>query len=394
MLVDAPNGTKGIGVGLWNDGDDEYVTRLDLNFSLTKEDYGVVVGLRNDWMGGPDGTAYPAFSTTTGAPTGDVAVATSSTFGLYNAYAWADFARDLVNVKLGIIDDGVWKTEGDEEFGVATGTGLRVEVKPIPGLNAGFFLTVPDADDYYGANTEDQQHNGFPYTHKWQYFLPETGIGGSYESDLFNVALGVKFDSNADGFAYENPVDGTGNGFNPNLEAIAQGEDASFTGGQRAYFGFSVKAVENLKAVFEGQFFNLGAYNDVGYTWLDEVIEYAVASNIKAGLVATQYFYAKPVAEDATTGSNAGDKAGVYLKFKPYGEFAINDAVAVGLELPFAFWKKVIKYQIGVEPYVTYRLADTASVGLKYKFSVSEADRDDIGPDYNQKVQLNFNYSF
>lgn len=386
LLIDAPNGTKGQTVGLYNDGDDGYVTRLDLNFSLTKEDYGVVVGLRNDWLGGPDGKEHTVFDTS-GNPTG-TAYAQDSTFGIYNAYVWADFAKDLVKLTFGVIDDGVWKTEGDEGFGVATGNGLRVEVKPITGLNAGIFLTVPDAGEDYG-----------PYEYPFKYFLPETAIGAGYEADLFNVALGVKFDSNGDEFAGDNPTDGTGNGFDtagtPPGSVQSDIDEASRNGGQRAYLGFSVKAIENLKLVFEGQLYNLGAYSDVGFGWLDEVVEYATGK-ITAGLVATQYFYSSPLAEWAANdvGGNADEKASFYLKFKPYGEYAVNDAVAVGVGIPFAFWKNAIKYDISVEPYVTYKLADTASIGLVYKWNVAEKDNDDANPDYNQKVQINFNYSF
>jgi hypothetical protein len=68
----------------------------------------------------------------------------------------------------------------------------------------------------------------------------------------------------------------------------------------------------------------------------------------------------------------------------------------VGLGIPFAFQKNVVKYAIGVEPSVTYKLAGTASVGVIYKFAVSETDIDgaETGADYNQKIQLNFNYSW
>jgi hypothetical protein len=394
ILFDAPNGTKGQEVGLHNDGDDEYVTRIDLNFSLTKEDYGVVVGLRNDWLTGPSGMI--AVEPVSGTEVSGY----SSSFSLYNAYAWADFARDLVNVKIGIIDDGVWKTEGDEGFGVATGNGLRVEVKPVPGLNAGVFLTVPDAGDGYYTQSGDGGGNvvsGYPYVHSFKYFLPETAIGASYEADLFNAAFGVKFDSNADGFAYDNPVDGTGPTSKLNLEGNTItgvnpiNREKSATGGQRAYIGFSVKAIENLKIVFEGQFYNLGAFNSVGYAWFDEIIEYS-AGKITGGLVATQFAYSKPIATAVGLG---GETAGaVYLKFKPYGEFAVNDAVAVGVGIPVAFWKNVIKYDISVEPYVTYKLADTASIGVTYKFNVAEADKDNANADFNQKVQVNFNYSW
>jgi hypothetical protein len=388
ILFDAPNGTKGQTIGLFNDGDDGYTTRIDLNFSLTKEDYGVVVGLRNDWLNGPTGSNANAVS-------GSTTFLNYSEFSVYNAYVWADFANDLVNVKLGKIDDGVWKTEGDEEFGVATGDGLRVEVKPIPGLNAGIFLTVPAGGDAIvnGQTIAADKYYKYPF----KYFLPETALGASYKADLFNVAFGVKFDSNGDGYAYDNPVDGSEfvsvdpDNNSGSLEFIGGDRDKSLTGGQRAYFGASIKAVENLKAVIEAQFYNLGAFNSVGYTWFDEVIEYAVASNITAGLVATQFFYATPL---ANTVGEGGDKAGIFLKFKPYGEYGVNDAVAVGVGVPFAFQKNVKKYSIGVEPYVTYKLADTASIGFVYKWNVSEVDADDSDPDFNQKVQINFNYSF
>ncbi|MDR1374864.1 MAG: hypothetical protein LBJ24_07820 [Treponema sp.] len=427
------NDAEAASIGFYNDEDDGYVTRLDLDFALTKANYGVKIGLRNDWLGGPDGTMRPVLDAA-GTPTGTFIMVTSTGLGIYNAYTWADFYRDIINIKFGLIDDVAWATEGDEEFQVSKGVGLRVEIKPIQGLNAGVFLPLPDfINDAYAKD----EFGGIPSA-KLKHVFPEAAFGGSYEHDLFNMAAGFKLDGGGDGLVsgvkpligrgnwdnvYYNTsysgsppfpytLDGRGpqgtsgkvpfseigdpdssNGRNLFHQKVANGS-VSASAAIQAYLGFSIKAVEHLKAVVEAQAYNLGDFNKAGFVWIDEVGEYEIFSNMRAGAILTQWFYGKRIA--AIDDGQDVKMVYPYIGFKPYFEYDLNELLTVGGEIGFSFQPKWVDYEFSLKPKLSYKLGDTAVIGAYYMFDMFKYARQGPEGKYNliNTFQINFNWTF
>jgi hypothetical protein len=415
-------------IGFYNDEDDGYVTRLDLNFELTKADYGVKIGLRNDWLGGPTGETLTVLDNS-GNPAG-YAVISSSSLGIYNAYVWTDFYKDIFNVKFGIIDDAVWATEGDEEFQVSKGAGLRLEVKPIQGFNAGVFLAFPD---FIGDAYARDEFGGIPSA-KLKHIFPEAAFGGKYEHELFNIAAGFKLDGGGDGLVSGvKPLMGRGNWDNKYYDITAidsfsytldgrgpQGTSAevplnwvgslegknlfqqkvsngsvSASAGIQAYLGFSVKAVERLKAVVEAQAYNLGDYNKAGFIWIDEVGEYEIFSNMRAGAVLTQWFYGNRIA--AIDDDQEVERVYPYIGFKPYFEYDLTKLLTIGGEIGFSFQPKWVDYEFSLKPKLSYKLGDGAVISAYYMFDMFKYAGEDLEEGaYNliNTFQINFNWTF
>jgi hypothetical protein len=420
-------------VGLNND-DDDYPTRWELTGDFTTENYGAKFGLRND----------------------NFTVLDNIT--IYNAYVWADFLNDIINAKFGKIDDSVWATAGTEGFHNSTGGGLRVEVKPLTGLNAGFLVTLPTPD---GANAVSG-----PFYTNFEYLLPETSVGASYENSLFSAAAGVKFDSAGDGFKLDGAyVDGKTvqiqkydavNGYNRGTYNLPQvlaakvsdtstlvrsgsegyavyddatgqivwvsgtndvyGPEHNYVGrsnGALGYVGFGFKAIEALTANVEAQLYNFSAFQKAGYVYIDEVFAYQITPKFKAGIDLTQVLFGSKflvtsyAEEDWREGVGGPGilKLNPYIKFKPHASFQITDALSAGLEIGFALQKDVTAFEINVRPKVGFKLGDNAEIGAYYDWDIAKADWD-IAPepvDYEwrydlwtttNKVQLNLNWTF
>ncbi|MDR2184168.1 MAG: hypothetical protein LBO80_00655 [Treponema sp.] len=415
-------------IGFYNDEDDGYVTRFDLNFELTKAGYGVKIGLRNDWFGGPAGTTMTVLDGS-GNPTTMYVTLSNSGLGIYNAYAWANFYKDTINVKFGLIDDAAWAAEGDEEFQVSKGAGLRVEIKPTQGLNTGVFFALPDfINDPYARD----EFGGLPGA-KLKHVLPEAAFGGKYEHDLFNVAAGFKLDGGGDGlvsgvkplmgrgnwdntyyevnetdsYSYtldgrgpqgtsaETPSSGSGSLERKNLfQQKVRNGSVSASAGIQAYLGFSVKAVERLKAVVEAQAYNLGDFNRAGFVWINEVGEYEIFPNMRAGAVLTQWFYGPRIA--AIDDAHDVKMVYPYIGFKPYFEYDINEFLTAGGEIGFSFQPKWVDCEFSLKPKLSYKLGDSAVIGAYYMFDMFKYSKK--GPDgmYNliNTFQINFNWTF
>ncbi|MDR2019182.1 MAG: hypothetical protein LBQ14_00265 [Treponema sp.] len=416
-------------VGFYNDEDDGYITRLDLNFELAKADYGVKIGLRNDWFGGPDGDVLYAVSRNSDMygnvsfSGGGAGVTNFTALKIYNAYVWADFFRDMLNVKFGIIDDAAWATEGDEEFQVSNGAGLRIEVKPIPELNTGVFLALPDfINDAYARS----EFGGLASA-KLKHVLPEAAFGGRYEHDLFNIAAGFKLDGGGDGLVsgvkpligrgnwnntyyhttdftwYPYTLDGRGPQDTNNMvspkgrylfhEKVENGS-VSASAGIQAYLGFSIKTVERLKAVVEAQAYNLGDFNKAGFVWIDETGEYEIFSNMRAGMVLTQWIYGSRIA--AIDDSQDAEMVYPYAGFRPYFEYDLTELLTVGGEIGFSFQPKWVDFEFSIKPKLSYKVGDTAVIGVYYMFDMFKYAHEGENGKYNlfNIFQINFNWAF
>lgn len=354
-----------------DDADKE--TRFDLNGAFTKDNYGVVFRLRtNSVISGVEPIVH-------------------------QAYVWGDFLNEIINVKVGKIEDAAWNTDGDEDFYYSTGAGLRLEVKPIEGLNVGLFLNGPNGDSIETAISNDPKNavDGFIFAKE---FLLETSFGAKYENDAFYVAGGLRIDGKAD--ALDKDEDGFYDYFTRDAPEIdpttpnptnLEGEDSNK--GLGAYIGFGISAVPKLTAIVEARFNNLGDYNKYGWIWVNETLGYAITEQLEAGLVMHQRLFGDEAVEDYVDSANKPKAASPYLTFKPYVSYGLTDKWTVGLDVPVGIWPDIVDYDFGVKPNVSYKLGDNASINAFYLFDLEQKkDADDSL--MTNTVQIDFIWTF
>jgi hypothetical protein len=345
-------------VGIWNDND-SVGSRFRIQGTYDADTYGAKVGV---------GTDLASRSITVGGT--DYQTSDAFTIYVYNAYGWYNFLDGIINVKAGLIDDGVWTTGGPEDWGLATGLGARLEVSPIEGLNFGLFVT--------NSSGTTQNIGGD--------FIKETAIGASYTSDLFDVALAFKLDGEGDNEALDSDGDGKvdwivdgdrkpGNAADPAYSSAADADIA-----QEAIFGFAYKGLPALTAKAEVRASALGKFSDYGTVWANEDVGYRVLEPLNVGVVFTQYFYAD---------SDAGK---LFLQFKPYAEYQVNEPISVGLEVPVYFQDKYTELGLGGKPWVKYAFSDDAYIKAFYNLDYRKPDSGDAKT--NHTVQLDFVVSF
>jgi hypothetical protein len=340
--------------GLWNDNDG-VGSRARIQGTYDADTYGAKVGIGTDFD-------------------------PSATVSVYNAYAWYNFLNNVINAKAGLIDDGVWTTGGPEDWGLATGAGVRVEVTPIEGLNVGLFLTNSgDISPFVGSGGGDIAGD----------FLKETAFGASYTSDLFDVSLTFKLDSEADDETVDNDGDNVadwvvhedrkpGNAAKPNYAGLTSPIDTDIA--HEAILGFAFKGLPALTAKAEVRASALGAFSDVGTIWANEDVAYRVLEPLNVGAVITEYYYVNT------------DAAKLFLQVKPYVEYQVNEPISVGLEVPVYFQDKYTKLGLGGKPWVKYAFSDDAYIKAFYNLDYRKPDGADAVT--NHTVQLDFVVSF
>lgn len=316
---------------VWADNDDGvYGVRAKLQAAITGDNWGFKVGYKVE--------------------TSDAIYRSAAQ--LYNGYGWLDLLNKMINVKAGLIDDDVWTTKGDEDWGIATGLGVRLEVAPIEGLNVGFFLTWPD--DTAGVNASATGSAAIGQ------FFQETAIGFSYTADAFYVSGGVKLDSDGD-----------------TAGAAATDVDEDM----RAIFGFGYTGLPALTAKIEANLEHLGN-GDERDVWLNETIAYQVMDPLLVGAVLTEKLN--------NTAGNADD---LYLKIKPYVEYKLNDTMTVGAAIPVELQDGL--NEIGVNPWFKYAASDTASFKIGYTAHIIPEDTDKLRESaLNHDIQATFVWSF
>jgi hypothetical protein len=335
---DAHNG-EDITAEFYSD-DAEVPLRLDLNGAYTNNNYGIVFRLRAD----PAGFATPAGGVAGGL--WEVA---------HQAYGWITFVDEIIKVSAGKIDDGTWKTGGLENYGV-NGTGIRIEIAPITGLNLGIMLRAPT----------DVTNTTF------KNFLSETAFGAKYESDLFWVAGALLLDSTADGLeglGDDLGVKGAGNPLG-NLPAGAVDSDHGLV----FQAGAGVKPIPGLEVSIEGKAYNASKFADYGYFVLDEKVGYKLLSDkLEVGLKSYQYFFGKDWSKGINfsgPGYNADPDASLkpYIELTPYVSYDVLDTLNVGVSATIGFLKDTIDYYFGLKPSLTYKVAEKAKIVAFYNF--------------------------
>jgi hypothetical protein len=370
-------------VQMEHSGDDE--NRLDIGGIYTAEDFGVKFNFRftdsfesanrpQDMSEAIPGVSVPKYS---------------GKFALTNAYVWADFLRDIINVKAGQIDDGVWTSMGDKDWNLSNGTGIRAEVKPIEGLNVGMAFVVgtdPIAleDISNEDDAEDEADPDFLTGDAVDPFKGNFFLGGSYSADKFAVSLAMAMFGKADDDLYRVDVDG-----DDELDNIVSHD---FT----AIFGINIKAVENLIAIIEGRL-SFAEEDDFGAAWFTQKVEYAINDKLSAGIIAHEKFLGADLSE-----AFVGEEGFATLMLKLYGKYAINEVLAGHLDIEFntiSWQDKETEYDtdtsISFKPKLTYQVGPGAEIAVFDKFVIPMLGSDiEDDPKITNQFQIDFTYTF
>jgi hypothetical protein len=312
----------------------------------------------------------------------------------------------------------VWKTEGygsPFRFTDEKHISLRMEFKPIAGLNVGFqwFGLPPFAGD------EVQQRDvEWP---KIEDAVKEIGIAGEYKTDLFNVVGGIRFDGNADPMdryearTYLPAYYGEGGNslrlwnydmtdYLPPSLGLPAGAKAyahlgpyykhlaevttpdsegklRFEDGTWAFFGFNFKGVKNLTAIVHGGLYNITAFDKFGYGNIAETVGYSI-DKLGFGVNMVQQFYGsdvfgdKAVSMEVTLGGTTLMEQGYdivnapYLQFIPYVSYNVLPMGVMGVRLEgnIGICKDVLDIEWGFKPSVSLRLG-SIMVDVFYQFN-------------------------
>jgi hypothetical protein len=326
--------------------------RADLYTAFTKGNGGVKFALRAD----------------------DVVNRISGGGGLYSvpyAFGWLDLLNKKLRITGGKIEDNVWGTMGLVNANI-TAAGVRLEAKPVDGLNVGVFFVVPGGD-------------GVPplvkYASPKQTFM-ETIIGARYYSKTFWASALLQLDSDFDGLSPVN--DPTGGTFENDKE-------------MRALFGVGLTFIPNLTILAEADIWGLGAVSDQGRVDLRQTFSYNITNKLSIALRAQELLW------------TFSDDLKPWLEFKPLLTYKINDIITtvmeggVGLgnygetDLNPAELGSVPRgneklYNVYVKPTGLFTLDGGLAVKTWYKFTVSEKKDEDLATAH--QVALEFVWSF
>jgi hypothetical protein len=254
---------------------------------------------------------------------------------------------------------------------------LRLEYKPIQGLNVGFqWDFLPMGQSLNPVAPPNMLES-----------LKEIAIAGEYKSDLFNIVGGVRFDG-ADGmnkfdfYGYLNDYYGEWgyignpvqnqltNTYFPKLtlaphfkhfeEAYgtvdpdstsfsAANADKPLDGSIRVIGGFNFKGVENLTAMIQASFWNLGVWDKFGAGSIDETFKYQFTPKFNAGIILYQQFYGGDVFPDDMINSP-------YFRFEPTVSYQLTPNITTSLLGTIGICKDVVESDWRIKPSVTFTM--------------------------------------
>ena len=344
---------------------------------------------------------------------------------------WFSALNDKVKMTIGrtydefyyMPESKVWKTEGygnafrftDEKH-----ISLRMEFKPIQGLNFGFqWFALPA----YAGDEAVKRDVEWP---RLEEAIKEIGIAAEYKTDLFNVVGGIRFDGNADPIdryearTYLSPYYGSGGNSlrlwnytlnstilssmgipgSPTVGHSHQGPyykhlgevttpdsegKLRFDDGAWAFFGFNFKGIKGLTSMVHGGLYNITAFDKFGYGIIAETVGYTI-NKLDFGVNMVQQFYGndvfgeKAVLMDVDFGGGTATPIiswdlvnSPYFQFIPYVSYKVlpMGMLSVKLEGNFGVCKDVLDVDWGIKPSVGLRLGSIV-VDIFYQFTRQE----------------------
>lgn len=179
---------------------------------------------------------------------GDLPASIAHLPAFYNAYAWADLFKDHFRINGGLMDDAAW---GNNDIGTGNTsldaiTGVRLEIKPVTGLNIGVSMPLTGYFEHNEVTVLD--------------WLTDTIIGVGYsKADFISVNAALRFPK---AYSYgKSSITSIGEYASP--APSPYDEDGKTKQNKRAagvdiLFGINLTAVKNLQILADGEFYNIG----------------------------------------------------------------------------------------------------------------------------------------
>jgi hypothetical protein len=267
------------------------------------------------------------------------------------ARLYGEFLNDMLKLTFGTGTGGVWGTGGKVDTTFDDTNGIKLEIKPITGLDVGFQLRTELAGD----QTVEQ-------------WLKETIFGAKYDVDLFKVVAAFRLDSDYDGTTDKDDI----------AVLVA--------------FDLKDNLVPGLTVSVQGAILGLGDLESYGFARIGQNVGYQVTPALKVSLGVKETLNLRKTDNDLST---------FRIDVEPAVSFKLSDLIALALNVTFAtggsgedFAGPDVVYDVGVKPAATFTLNDHASIYTYYKLGLFKADVDGIDAITKHTIQVNFGWSF
>jgi hypothetical protein len=337
--------------------------RTDLYFNYKILDYGVFVNLRSQGYG-------------------------QNQFGaaeVPNYHAYANFFDNRLKISAGrlnewiyaISDSHIWQTwfSGEMWSFTARGPGaVRVEIKPIDGLNFGFQYPFVDQsfseDDFedkaaYLAASEEARKDA------WREF----GFAAEYVKERLKIVAGVQLDSEMDKMTrddfrtYLDAYYGNANMLFMDDDSVKFKENppVNYDDGLFAFAGTRINLIKNFEIDLQIGLLGLGAFDKYGYGRTNEHIGYTIEAvpGLGLSLNGEQQFYGGGVFKDEIINSPLLTFGGEISYVLPF----MKNVSAV-LEGSMGFCQDVLDSQWEITPKLTIninKIVPVCTVEIFYK---------------------------
>jgi hypothetical protein len=386
--------------GIWKAGiinPSNAENRIDFYFNYKILDYGVFVNLRSQGYG----------QNNFGTPD----------FPFYHAYA--NFFDNKLKVSVGKLNDWLWPLPdthiwqtwyyGEMWYFTNRGPGaVRVEVKPIDGLNFGFQFpfvtqTFSQSDFKTKDNSSDDVDDTAAYNKAYaearEDAWREFGFAVEYAKEEVKVVAGLQLDSKMDKMTrddfrtYLDDYYGSANllAFMNNVK-FKEAPPVNYDNGLFAFVGTRINLIKNFELDFQVGLMGLSAFDKYGYGRVNEHIGYTVEAvpGLGLSLNGEQQFYGPNVFEDKIINSPLITFSGGASYVLPF----MKNVSAV-LEGSYGFCKDVLDSQWEITPKLTIninKIVPVCTVDIFYKVNHTDfkdaIEAEAVKPQTNHSLNL------
>jgi hypothetical protein len=362
---------------------DPHAAEVNLSLSFARDNFGFL------WM--------PGLYLSNHSTIMDAARPNQDFFG-GNMLGWFTLADDMVRVTVGRMNTTAWTNFGATGRTFSQGTGMRLEIMPMDGLNAGFFLRA----NHHNYRTLPWLPGEGPHPDnqaRLSYALANTSFGARFApaDGLFGIAAGLELRSQFQNAAqvgldpiwdsgfYWNTLFArsgsaiAGRGFTGGYgarglrgsvpEGVADRNDFSALG-VNAYVGAGLNLLDDLSLEFGVDLFRLDDFNHSGLIWLHQSIGFDV-SPLQIGLDMHQVIFSGYESRDAGPAATDRGPIDIALQFIPNVGFDITDDTRLAVAIPIGLtpgWSRenYTGFSFGFEPTITQRMGEGFTIGARY----------------------------
>jgi hypothetical protein len=309
-----------------------------------------------------------------------------------NVHGWVSFADDMVLITAGLVDSNPWANFGGGWDGqnYAQGTGVRVELRPMDGLNVGFFLRPWHTSMVWPETNVNRLSYALANTSFGARFAPADGPIG--------IAAGLELRSryqNRPNVGYHDFSMGAAN-VRPGAREIGDHINSDFSNlGVRAYLGAGINVIDALTLEVAVEAFNLDDFNHSGYIFTTQVVGFDM-SPLQVGVDFHQLFL---TGYQSRFQQSQDNDVRVVLLFEPHVGFDITSDTRATFAVPFDIapnWNgDDTAFGFTLAPGITHMLTPGLQLYTRYRMNFNNGggqpgSNSEIGNRLN--VQLNWTF--